>query len=216
MLDFVIKNISTGSLKLTGRDTPLGPLAISTFSTAVLPLTEVAALSRKNLIQVISINPKVGGKEYTPLEIKGDFRVTNISLRSVRLASLYLGDWVEILPGETKNVSPYEVSEASILDAQVEGVLHLEEVLGTMSGASIPTWGNMALGGVTWIGLVTGWALPIPYVIGTVAQGSVYFYTMADGSTYYRLVPSTVGGLDAFYSSFGNGILSGLVVARSA
>ena len=216
MLDFVLQNISTGTLKLTGRDIPLTPGEVSTFTTTILPLEEVAALSRKGLISILAINPKVGGKDYIPLEIKGDFRVTNISSTTVRLSSAYLGNWIDIPAGETVNVSPYEVTEASLLDAQVDGILRLETILDTMSGAEIPTWGSGLLGGVTWIGLVTGWVAPIPFVVGTVAQGTVYQYAYQGGATYYRLVPTAVGGNDAFYSSFAGNTLTGLIVSRIA
>lgn len=49
---------------------------------------------------------------------------------------------------------------------------------------------------------------------GTTANGEVLAYTR-QGATVYRLIPAPYDfALDAFYSTFSGGILSGLIVTR--
>lgn len=74
-----------------------------------------------------------------------------------------------------------------------------------LQGAS----GNAA---TTWIGLVSGYNA-IPTLTATIEAGDVYTYTYDGDITYYRLVPSGAED-DAFYSSFVDGVLSGLVVSK--
>lgn len=66
--------------------------------------------------------------------------------------------------------------------------------------------------GTTWIGLATGWST-IPTLNTTIADGDVYDYTYAGGTTYYRLIPSGSAD-DAFYTTFMAGVLSGLVAKK--
>ena len=66
---------------------------------------------------------------------------------------------------------------------------------------------------LTWDFLVMNWSTA-PAVVGTVATGDVYAYTLG-GVTRYRLVPSVYSAAqDAFYSSFSGGVLSGLICTR--
>jgi hypothetical protein len=64
-----------------------------------------------------------------------------------------------------------------------------------------------------WSILATSWT-STPTLAGTTAEGSIYAYTL-DGVTRYRLVPSIYNpALDAFYTTFTGGVLSGLIVSR--
>jgi hypothetical protein len=67
--------------------------------------------------------------------------------------------------------------------------------------------------GKTWGGLVTIWTEE-PTLEATIAAGDVYKYTY--GSTvYYRLVPDPYDStIDAFYTTFDDPTLSGLVATR--
>lgn len=66
---------------------------------------------------------------------------------------------------------------------------------------------------VTWTALATSWTTP-PTLSAPIAAGAVYAYTL-DATTRYRLVPSPYdAALDAFYTTFSGGILSGLIVTR--
>ena len=66
---------------------------------------------------------------------------------------------------------------------------------------------------LSWDFLAAKWSTE-PVVVGTVAAGDVYAYTLG-GVTRYRLVPSVYSAaLDAFYSTFSGGVLSGLICSR--
>jgi hypothetical protein len=66
---------------------------------------------------------------------------------------------------------------------------------------------------LAWTDLVTRWDSP-PTQAATIGSGSVFAYVL-DGTTRYRLVPSPYSAAgDAFYATFGGGVLSGLLAAR--
>jgi len=65
-------------------------------------------------------------------------------------------------------------------------------------------------GGKTWIDYATGFSEE-PTLVDTIAAGDVYLYNY-DGKILYRLVSDPI---DAFYSVFSGGTLSGLVVQKS-
>ena len=68
-------------------------------------------------------------------------------------------------------------------------------------------------GGLTWEHLAANWT-SAPAQVGTVAAGAVYAYTLG-GVTRYRLVPTTYSAaLDAFYTTYSGGVLSGLICSR--
>jgi hypothetical protein len=70
-------------------------------------------------------------------------------------------------------------------------------------GGGSPTWEFYAL---TWS--------TTPTFVATIAAGDVYSYTL-NSTTRYRLVPNPYDATDdAFYSTFVNPTLSGLIVAR--
>ena len=67
--------------------------------------------------------------------------------------------------------------------------------------------------GPTWDYYVTNWSTP-PTQIASITGGVVLSYTL-DGTTRYRFVPSPYDPTDdAFYTTFTNPTLSGLIVAR--
>lgn len=67
--------------------------------------------------------------------------------------------------------------------------------------------------GPTWDYYVTNWSTP-PTQIASITGGVVLSYTL-DGITRYRFVPSSYDPTDdAFYTTFTNPTLSGLIVAR--
>jgi hypothetical protein len=76
----------------------------------------------------------------------------------------------------------------------------------TGDGASEIAWKT------SWMDLVRGYN-SIPLLHATIADGDVYRYTYDGGVTYYRLVPSGAAE-DAFYASFSEGNLSGLVAKK--
>jgi hypothetical protein len=64
-----------------------------------------------------------------------------------------------------------------------------------------------------WIDYATNWSTP-PVLVGSTPAGDVYSYTL-DGVTRYRFVPAMYDpALDAFYSNFSGGVLSGMIVSR--
>jgi len=64
-----------------------------------------------------------------------------------------------------------------------------------------------------WMYLVTTWTVE-PSLVATTASASIYSYTL-NGTTRYRSVPLTYDAtLDAFYSTYSSGVLSGFIVAR--
>ena len=64
-----------------------------------------------------------------------------------------------------------------------------------------------------WNYLVTVWTEP-PFWVSTIAEGSVFNYTL-NGITRFRLVPDPYGAAqDAFYTTFAGGVLSGLITTR--
>ena len=76
--------------------------------------------------------------------------------------------------------------------------------------SEMPAGDNLPL---TWDFLVMNWTTE-PTVAGTVAAGDVYAYTLG-GVTRYRLVPTVYSAaLDAFYSGYSGGVLSGLICSR--
>lgn len=65
----------------------------------------------------------------------------------------------------------------------------------------------------TWIYYVSTWDIP-PEFIENVTGGAVYRYTQ-DATIRYRFVPSPyVPSQDAFYSTYNNSTLSGLIISR--
>jgi hypothetical protein len=69
--------------------------------------------------------------------------------------------------------------------------------------------------GADWTYYVTKWDTA-PTLVATITGGSVYVYTL-DGVTRYRFVPTTYSASqDAFYTSFSNPTLSGLITTRSS
>lgn len=65
----------------------------------------------------------------------------------------------------------------------------------------------------TWVFYATTWSVE-PILNTTIAGGDVYDYTL-DGTTRYRFVPTTYDATeDAFYTNFGGGLLTGLIVSR--
>ncbi len=68
-------------------------------------------------------------------------------------------------------------------------------------------------GGIDWTYYATTWTAE-PTLNASITGGDVYDYTL-DGVTRYRFVPTTYDATqDAFYTSFSNPTLSGLIVAR--
>ena len=65
-------------------------------------------------------------------------------------------------------------------------------------------------GAKTWIDYATGFSVE-PTLVETIAAGDVYLYNY-DGKILYRLVSDPI---DAFYSAYSGGTLSGLVVQKS-
>lgn len=66
--------------------------------------------------------------------------------------------------------------------------------------------------GTTWFGLVTGWNIE-PTLNATIPSGEVWTYQYLGGVTYYRYIADD-GSEDAFYSTFNNPTVSGLIVRR--
>jgi hypothetical protein len=67
---------------------------------------------------------------------------------------------------------------------------------------------------VTWTDHVTRWDVA-PVLVGSIAAGDVYSYSGSLGARF-RLVPTPYDAtLDAFYSTFSAGVLSGLLVTRT-
>lgn len=70
-----------------------------------------------------------------------------------------------------------------------------------------------ATAGADWTYYVTTWSVE-PTLNTAITGGEVYNYTL-DGTTRYRFVPTTYDPTeDAFYTTFSNPTLSGLIVAR--
>lgn len=92
-----------------------------------------------------------------------------------------------------------------------------------LSGVNIKTINNqsiLGLGNITISG--TGSSINwLDYIVGasssslntTIAIGTVVNYVYA-GVTYFRLIPSSTA-IDAFYSTFSNGVLSGLLAQKT-
>ena len=67
--------------------------------------------------------------------------------------------------------------------------------------------------GTDWTYYATTWSVE-PSLNTAITGGEVYNYTL-DGTTRYRFVPTTYDATqDAFYTTFNNPTLSGLIVAR--
>lgn len=65
----------------------------------------------------------------------------------------------------------------------------------------------------TWSYYATTWSVE-PTLNTTITGGTVYDYTL-DGTTRYRFVPTVYDATeDAFYTTFGGGLLTGLIVSR--
>jgi len=67
--------------------------------------------------------------------------------------------------------------------------------------------------GLTWSFLATTWSVE-PTLNMSISGGDVYDYTL-DGTTRYRFVPTIYDATeDAFYTTFGGGLLTDLIVSR--
>ena len=76
-------------------------------------------------------------------------------------------------------------------------------------------WQAVGTGGgtLTWDYLVTTWSVT-PILIASITGGDVYTYII-DSTTRYRFVSTTYdANQDAFYTTFVNPTLSGLIVTR--
>lgn len=72
---------------------------------------------------------------------------------------------------------------------------------------------NVPSAPVTWIYYATTWSVS-PTLNSSIAGGDVYNYTLSE-TTRYRFVPTTYDPtLDAFYTTFSGGVLSGIIIAR--
>lgn len=100
-----------------------------------------------------------------------------------------------------------------------------EEVSGGGGGGGLPTGGvedqiivkttavdQAADWAYDWMTLARGWD-SVPTFLQTIADGDVYQYDYTGSRTFYRLVPSG-SAVDAFYSGFSGGVLSGLIASK--